>query len=490
MSEPSVGDLLAAADRDARRLQGQAEASDGPSLAAGYAGVLHAALEVLSAIPHPSVGPPAATDRGDYLTVRVSQMVAHVDRFKPLTITPHPGPARIADTLQHAGALLRRHAHQAMAHDPEARADAAAARVRVARTLAAVAHVTGRELQGYDRQLQQSEQPQRKAPPRQMHVSPVRTNWIPMLQRHEHLTLDYLGGHLSDLAGEHLGATPDSAVLHAGLGAWSVLAIRRAAHPAVSATDLHHIAATQAVVVQAAGALAGAAIDRGELDAAAGPHLLRRLDEAAAQWAHVAGQWAQLRTPDAARADPSTTSGSAAVIGVVDAATITDAASWARPQQVEQRLGGAVVPVLRTITENSAALAEIYQHLPEELAGNGRLRAPAALLLHIATENETRRNQQWSRPGSDASFRVLPVTMHDVARNRLLPLTAGARQLLDNAGAKLLTATAQAHQALHAATPSWPAQPGPTRATPGPRPGPRHPPHHPPPRTPGPSITF
>lgn len=57
MSEPSVGDLLAAADRDARRLLGQALPSDGPSLAAGYADALRAADEVLAAFPNLHEGP-------------------------------------------------------------------------------------------------------------------------------------------------------------------------------------------------------------------------------------------------------------------------------------------------------------------------------------------------------------------------------------------------------------------------------------------------
>jgi hypothetical protein len=61
MSEASVGDLLAAADRDARRLLAQAIPSDGPSLAAGYPGVLHGAYEVLAAIPNPSVEPRGPT---------------------------------------------------------------------------------------------------------------------------------------------------------------------------------------------------------------------------------------------------------------------------------------------------------------------------------------------------------------------------------------------------------------------------------------------
>lgn len=62
---------------DALRLVGHAELSDGPALAAGWIEVLNAGYEVLAAIPTPTVGRPSAAG-GDYLRVRVAQMVSHV----------------------------------------------------------------------------------------------------------------------------------------------------------------------------------------------------------------------------------------------------------------------------------------------------------------------------------------------------------------------------------------------------------------------------
>lgn len=490
MSEPSVGDLLAAADREARRLLGRVEPSDGPSLAAGYAGVLHAASQVLSAIP--SVGPPARSDPADYWSVRVTQMVGAIDRFKPLQVDPHPSTVRIATTLQLAAVLLHRHAHPGLAHDPEARADADAARLRVARALAAVAHAAGRELHGYIRQLDQTQhrQHRQRTPPRAVPVTPLRRYWIPMMQRQEHGVLDYLTGHLSDLAGERRGTSPAGVALDTELASWSNLAVRAVSDLAVSSTDLHHVAYTQNALLNAAGALAAAAVQRGELAGEAGPHVLRRLEASATQWGTVAHQWTWACTPDAPGAAREVTSASAAVFGALQDAARTGA-TWASPSEIADRLADLpLVPVLRTITGNADALAMIYQQLPNELATSGRLRAPAAVLLQIATENQAHRNQVWSRPGTDASLRGLPVTMHDVARNRLLPLTPAARQQLDSAGIHLLNTTGQAHQALHAATPAGPAQSGTTRTTPNRRAAPRHPPQHPPQSAPGPGIAF
>jgi len=310
-------------------------------------------------------------------------------------------------------------------------------------------------------------------------------------QRQEHLALDYLSGHLTDLAGEQRGPSAASAQLATGLASWSVLAHRRTADPAVSASDLHHIAATQSVVLRAAVVLAAAASERGELDPVAGPHLRRRLDDSAAQWAFVARHWARLSTPDAARADPATTRGSAAVLAAIDAATRTGAESWASPEQVNDRLAGAaVVPVLRSITEASDVLAETFRQLPDELSSTGRLRAPAAVLLHIAHEDEAARNRLWSRPGGDASFEVLPVSMRDVVQSRLLPLSPAAREQLDGASALLMTAAQRARQALGAAAgPTRPSAPRPPQATPQAGLPSSHPQHHPPRPAPGSGIT-
>ena len=493
MSKPTVGDLLAAADRDARRLLGHAEPSDGPCLAAGYAGVLHAASGVLAAIPNPTVGPQLAQGYGDYLSVRVTQMIGHVGFFKPLQVDQHPGATRIADTWQQAATLIRRHARPGLARDPQARDDAAAARVRVARTLAAVAHVTGRELGGYARQVQHSERPGARTPARAVPLSVVAT-WIRMTQRQEQLMLDYLSGRLSRLADERRGNHPDSGVaLPAHLASWSTLANRRTAEPAVSSSDLHHIAQTQNVVLNAAGALAGAALARGELAAETGPHLLRRLDAAATQWAAVATAWTWARTPDTPRADAATISESAALIGAINQATRTGTFAWASPDDVADRLANArAVPILAMITENCDALAEIYQQLPQDLHTADRLRAPAATLLAFANEDHTAANANtWQPPpvGGGPSLHALPVSMSDVARNRLLPLTAGARQRLDTAGSQLATTAQRAHQALLAAVPSRPDPPNTTLSTARHRPPARPEQHHTHRPTSGPDLT-
>ncbi len=453
MSDPTVGDLLAAADRDARALLGNAEPHDGPSLAAGWAAVLGAAYNVLTAIPGPPTAGPALThDPGDHLTIRVAQMTQHVRLFKPLHLDPHPSTTRIVQAWQQTATLLNRHAHPGLATTRPARQDAAAARVRVARTLAVVAHVTGRELQGYIRQIQATEQPQHRIPAREVSITPLHRQWIPMLQRQEHQALDYLTGHRGDLDGEHRALIPDADALHTTVAAWSTQVIRCASGPGVSATDLQHIAYTQNAILNAAAALTAAAIEQGELATGSGPHLLHRLDEAAAAWATVAGQWTWARTPDAPRSAPETTSGSAAILGAIEA-TARAGAAWASPADITDRLHGApILPMLRTITEGSDVLADIYAHLPDELRTTDRLRAPARILLQISTENYAVQ-QARTQPDANVSPDTLTVPMHDVTRNRLLPMTPAAQERLANAGSELADTAHRASQALLAASP-------------------------------------
>ena len=352
MSEPTVGDLLAAADHDARRLLAHAEPQDGPGLAAGYAGVLHAGREVLAAIPDTVVGAPPAHAHRDYLSVRLAQMINQAHSLPPVAVAAHPGMTRIADTWQQAATLIRRYAEPSLAYDPQVWKDAAAARVRVARTLAAAAHVTARELIGYTRQVRQNDRPGQRLPARAIPL-PLVARWVRTTQRHEQLTLGYLDGRLSrpaDDRGEgHPGIGGD---LTSQLATWSALAQRRAVDPAVSSTDLHHIAATQNVILNAAGALAGAALVRGELTTGSGPHLMNRLDAATTQWAAAATVWTWARTPDRPRADPHRINESAALMGAIDRATRTGSSVWASPEQVAERLAHLpAVPILAMNTE-------------------------------------------------------------------------------------------------------------------------------------------
>jgi len=212
--------------------------------------------------------------------------------------------------------------------------------------------------------------------------------------------------------------------------------------------------------------------------------LLHRLGATAAQWAAVSDQWSWLRTPDAPRATPATARVSRDLFTALEATTRTGR-SWSSPSQVADRLSGVpVVPLLRTITESSEALADIYQQLPDELRATGRLLAPTRILAQINAENHAAQ-QTRTRAHEQASPDTLTIAVSDVTSNRLRPVTPAGRERLVTAGAALVNATHRGHQALLAATPP------PARPTP---PAPEHrrlstlSRHHPPGPGPGPGI--
>ena len=265
-----------------------------------------------------------------------------------------------------------------------------------------------------------------------------------MLQRHEQQALDYVSGHLRDLDGEHPGPAAPVSAFGVAVASWSTQAIRRAANPDVSGADLQHIAHAQNALLKAAAVLTSAAIERGELDPAAGRHLHRRLQATAAGWATVAGQWGWACTPDAPRAAAMTTRESATLHAAIEATT-RSANSWASPSDVAQRLAGLdILPVVRTITDGSDTLAEMYQQLPGELRDAGRLRASAGILLQIGIDSDA----------ADRSLKALPINMMDVAAKRLLRLSLQACDRMHDAGAELATSAHVAHQAVSALTPT------------------------------------
>ena len=349
MSDPTVGELLAAADHAALQLVGATEPNDALPLAAGWRDVLDAAYQVLAAIPEPAVGERPVDGTNHYLTTRLEQMAGQAHRFNPIDVQPHPTAGRVAETLQQAADLLRRHAHPGMVRSPEGSADAAAARVRVARTVAALAHVTGGEMQAYAQQSGEGKRAaQRTRAPARVLQGQALTRWVRILQRHEQQALDYVTGHLRDLDGEQRGPAAPVSAFGVAVASWSTQAIRRAADPHVSGADLQHIAHAENALLKAAAVLTSAAIERGELDPAAGRHLHRRLQATAAGWATVAGQWGWACTPDAPRAAATTTRESATLHVAIEATT-RSANSWAGPRDVAQRLAGLdILPVVRT----------------------------------------------------------------------------------------------------------------------------------------------
>lgn len=424
-TQSTVGELLNAAECAALRLVGDTEPNDALPLTAGWAAVVDAGYEVLAAIPQPTVGEVPLAGPDGRLTTRLQRMAMQAHRLPPLDIAPHPTAARVAATLRQAAGLLHRHAHPGLARDPEARADAAASRVKVARTVAAMAHVTGGELQAYTRQVMDADRAASGAPKPARALSSIAVaRWVRMVQGHEQQALDFVAGRLRDLDGERPGPGVPGAAFGLALTSWTIRALQRTADPGVSGADLQHIAHAENALLKTAVVLTAAAVARDELDTDTGRYLQHRLQAAAAGWATVGGLWGWVRTPDAQRASPDTTSAAAALHVAIAVAT-RSGATWTNPLDVVQRFDGVrLLRLVQTIVEDSAELADAYQQLPLELQVAGRLRVAAGILRQMAIEHTDQ--TLWKRPAAkvDDHSSPPPVRLIDVASKRLQSLTS------------------------------------------------------------------
>ena len=448
----TVGELLRSAERESQALLATAGPADVTALARGWPDVLAAAAGALEAIPYTiaATGGTAHIEDHHYLTVRVIRMRDQARRFLPLGPHGHSSLREVAQSLDEATGLMRQHGHAGLTTHPSGRQDADAARVRIARTLANLAHVTVREIHNYTRMMETAAHAngrQRSLPKSLSSQSAIRR--LRMLQTHEQLVLDYVNGHRGELHGEHPGPPIPASSLGVQLAGWSTTAIRRVADPAVSATDLQRVAYTQAMILRAASGFAGAAEARSDIDGPVARHLQRRMEASSRQWATTSAQWGLLHTPDSRRSDPTVISTSRALLTTLASVT-TEAGGWRSPAQIDEHLEAAPISLLlRTAAEGSQSLAEIYQQLPHELHATDRLRAPAVALIAIARG----RDDVLSAISDFPRYRVTvgqgdhPLSLADIGVNRLHRVTPATLTQMHHTGSAL---SAAAHLTLDA----------------------------------------
>lgn len=419
----SVRELIRAAQTESRRLTARARTADGVPLTAGWPFVVTAAHALLEAIP----GPGSRGEDPQLLVRQVSLMRSRAQRFGPAG-SPHPAMRDVAATWDEATRLLREHATVSDLPSPAWLADADAARYRVVSTLATLAHVTRRELRDYAQVMAEAENHNPgQALPRDM-GSVALTAWLRTLASQEQTALAYVDNHRGALQGEQHGPPPVTASplrvqLGVQLATWSSIALSRASDPLVNATDLHGIAKTQAALLHLSTALIAAASEQGRLDAPTAQYLVRRVTAARTAWDVTADQWGLLQTPDvSAQPHPGAVHAGRALTTSMHS-LVFGTAGWRPPAEIATQLGAGSAPqLLRSITESSAELADIYAALPDELHAAARIRAPTIALLTI-----TRGSDQLAAATADYSRYAGTVKRFDTPMS--LARTGSARKL-------------------------------------------------------------
>ena len=378
----SVGELIRAAERESESLLATAGPADALALIRGWPHVLDGARQLLEAIPL------RASDAGDdvnnpqHLTTRVIGMQRQTDRFRPVSAAPHPSMTDAAHNLDEAADLIRRLAPKHLI-TAAAQGDANAVRVRVARTLANLAHVTGREIRTYSAVVDAADRANAGGRDLAKTLSSRSTDqWLQTVQRHEEMVLGYVNTHRRQLHNEQHAAPFPPSSLGMQLAAWSTTAIRRVSDPQVGANDLRRVAQIEAWVLRVAAGFTAIAGIRGELEPAAVPHIQRRLEEASGQWATVHSQWRLIQTPDRRNdADRTVLSAARALATTVESVTAS-VDGWRTPAQINAQLAGtSIPPLLRTITEGSGSWPRPTPSCPTnspQPAGSRRRRSPCS----------------------------------------------------------------------------------------------------------------
>ncbi len=491
-TSPSVSELIGWARRESQTLIATAGAAEATSLASGWPRALAAAQQLLEAIPYAGTDDEPHPVGQHYLSIQVAQMTTQAARFHPVAPAGHPVMSDVTATLDEAAQLVQRHTHAWLPTNPDARQDAAVARVQVAETLSNLAHVTGREIHSYTRMAQAADHANDSHGqlPRALR-SQTAERWLRMLDNHEEVLLGYVRRHRGELHGQrHVPPVPASE-LGVQLAAWTATALRHVSNPHASAADLRQVADTQANLLWVATALTAAGGVDAQINPSVTAHLHRRLEAAGTQWASTAQQWQLLHTPSHGR-DLGLLS-QARALRTSLARVTHHPAGWYSPIEIAERLAGTpITPLLRSAAESSHALAEIYAQLPAEIHAAGGLRAPAAAQLAIArgggdlsaaVTDYPRYREAVNQPGASGK----PVSLIDIATNRLHRLTPNTLVQLNTNGNALVDAATTAYRAVLVNTtdPDTASSPPPPHApmTPASQPHPHQPAFRPQPRS-------
>jgi hypothetical protein len=447
----SVGELIGWTQRESQTLLATAGAAEATALARGWPDTLAAAQNLLEAIPYAGTDDDPHPVGQHYLSVQVAHLSIQAARFNPLAPDGHPVMSEVADTLNEAAQLVGRNVHAWLPTNPDARQDAAVARVQVAETLSNLAHVTGREIRSYNLMATAADRANGShgALPKALGTQTAE-RWLRVMDSHEDVLLGYVNRHRGELSGRRQVPPIPASAIGVQLAAWSTTALRRVADPQVSAFDLQRVAATEANILWVATALTAAAGASAQIDPDVAVHLHRRLDAAGTQWATTANQWGLLRTPGRGRLDHDLMVQARAMRTSLDRVT-HNPNGWCSPTEIAARLAGTpITPLLRAATDGSHTLAEIYAQLPAEMHAARRLAAPAAAQLAIArghgdlaaaVTDYPRYRDTVNQPGK-------PISLIHIATNRLHRLTPDTLTQLNTGGTALAEAATTAHRAV------------------------------------------
>jgi hypothetical protein len=437
----TVGELLADSEALARETLLDATLEQAPAMVRSWNQLVGSAVELWAVLPS-APNSPSWSDPME----RLRAIGEALSRSVTAGHWPGQGPTdehltQIADNLSHARHLVERSGRPSQSTTTDSPAVLQHAPGQVMHTLYVAAHGTVVALGAYAADLQGQ-------------VETAKRRRQPVAERPAALEVTEAQGMIARFDGfEHLAAaaylavaTPPSLMnpgqaatptkrLETALAAWEVQAHRTlAASP--DPADLVRVARVQALITSTTSILTEAAATKGHIDADVIQRLAPSLEASQMAWNRMAKRWGELTSP-ASRTDPALV-GAASEVRAAIAATATNQAGWATPDQLASRLD--LPHIVKTLHLSMVASIEVAYVVRDTAADHPGLTAPARIIgMRSQGEAEIAIEQ-----GETRYEGVTWTIRRQRASNQLIPLPEPARRGLINLADDVLATTNQA----------------------------------------------
>jgi hypothetical protein len=436
----TVGELLADSEALARETLLDATLEQAPAMVRSWNQLVGSAVELWAVLP----SAPNSPSWSDPIE-RLRAIGEAISRSVTAGHWPGQGPTdehltQIADNLSHARHLVERSGRPSQSTTTDSPAVLQHAPGQVMHTLYVAAHGTVVALAAYaaDLQGQVETAKRRRQPvaerPTALEISAAQ-GMIARFDGFEHLAAAaYLTGATPSSTNPGQAATPTKR-LETALAAWEVQAHRTlAASP--DPADLVRVARVQALITSTTSILTEAAAQKGHIDADVMRRLTPSLEASQMAWTRMAKRWGELTNP-ASRTDPALVAAASEVRAAI-AATATNQAGWATPDQLASRLD--LPHIVKTLHLSMVTSIEIAYVVRDTAADHPGLTAPARIIgMRSQGEAEIAIEQ-----GETRYEGVTWTTRRQLATNQLIPLPEPARRGLINLADDVLATTNQA----------------------------------------------
>jgi hypothetical protein len=435
----TVGELLADSEALARETLLDATLEQAPAMVRSWNQLVGSAVELWAVLPS-APNSPSWSDPME----RLRAIGEAISRSVTAGHWPGQGPTdehltQLADNLSHAQHLVER-SGRASQSPTDSPADLQQAPGQVMHTLYVAAHGTVVALGAYAADLQgQAETAKRRRQPLAERPTALEISaaqgMIARFDGFEHLAAAaYLAGAPPSSTNPGQAATPTKR-LETALATWEVQAHRTlAARP--DPADLVRVARVQALITSTTSILTEAAAQKGHVDVDMIQRLAPSLQASQMAWNRMAKRWAELTSP-ASRTDPALV-GAASEVRAAIAATTTNQAGWATPDQLASRLD--LPNIVKTLHLSMVASVEIAYVVRDTAADHPGLTAPARIIgMRSQGEAEIAIEQ-----GETRYEGVTWTTRRQLASNQLIPLPEPARRGLINLADDVIATTNQA----------------------------------------------